>query len=75
MLIICTRYTYNKRVLGTMNEIGYTIQLIAEKEPSHELNVSVAELNLAKTIFSYTKYKPPIELVRAIFSAKSSKEN
>lgn len=56
----------SRKVLGTMNEIAATLQYLADTSPPGPLKVSQGEILIAQTIFSYTKYIPPQELVRAL---------
>ncbi len=56
--------TQSRRVLGSMNEIALTLQIMAEDARSGSLKASEGELQIAKSIFSYTKYVSPAELVR-----------
>jgi hypothetical protein len=58
--------TQSRRVLGSMNEIAMMMQFMAEDARSGSLKASEGELQIARTIFSYTKYVPPAELVREI---------
>lgn len=60
------RKTLSRRVLGSMNEIAWTLQLMAEDAQSGALTASEGELQIAKMIFTYTKYVPPAELVREL---------
>jgi hypothetical protein len=60
------RKTQNPRVLGSMNEIALTLQLMSEDAQSGSLTASSGELRIAESIFSYTKYLCPAELVREI---------
>jgi hypothetical protein len=58
--------TQSRRVLGSMNEIAMMMQFMAEDARSGSLKASEGELQIARTIFSYTKHVPPAELVREI---------
>lgn len=58
----------DRKVLGTMNEIALTLQLVADAAPDGPLNVSTGELQIAKGIFSYIKYIPPSEIARALLN-------
>ena len=62
----------NRRVLGSMNEIALSLQLMAENAPSGPLNASKGELVIADSIFSYTKNITPRELVMALLSGANS---
>ena len=69
------RKSQSRRVLGSMNEIALTLQLMAEDAPTGALKVSQGEMQIAETIFSFTKYLPPAELVRAILCAETKHVN
>ncbi len=69
------RKSQNRRVLGSMNEIGLTLQLMAEDASAGPLKASEGEMQIAKSIFTFTKYVHPAELVRAILCADSKHIN
>jgi virulence-associated protein VagC len=69
------RKSENRRVLGSMNEIALTLQLMAEDASAGPLKVSEGEMQIAKSIFTFTKYVPPAELARAILCAASRQVN
>jgi hypothetical protein len=58
-----------------MNDIALVLQLMAEKDPSRPLSASEGELLIAKRLFGYTKYRYPVELVRAILCADAQSVN
>jgi len=58
--------TQSRRVLGSMNEIALTLQIMAEDAPSGALKASEGELQIARSLFSYTEYMYPEELVREL---------
>ncbi len=66
MLNVEIRKTQSRKVLGSMNEIALSLQLMAEAAPVGPLNVSEGEMLVAESIFAYTKHVPPAELVRAL---------
>ena len=69
------RKSQSRKVLGSMNDIALALQLMAEGAASGVLKVSEGELQIAKRIFSYTKYISPAELVRAILCAEAQPVN
>ncbi len=69
------RKSQSRKVLGSMNDIALALQLMAEDASSGALKVSEGELQIAKRIFTYTKYISPAELVRAILCADAQPVN
>lgn len=49
-----------------MNEIALTLQIMAEDVPAGALKASEGELQIARSLFSYTEYAYPEELVREL---------
>lgn len=69
------RKSQNRRVLGSMNEIALNLQLLAEDDRSGPMMASKGEMQIAQSIFTFTKYVPPAELALAILCADTSHVN